>query len=443
MAAKSLDLQGLSIYDQQIKSFILNLIQNVTDRILPIEEFVDRLTQIVDNYSITNGDNVSDYLTIDDIQTETRIITRLTLKQLHVLDANAESIGVATIEDLYRIYLAIGLNENFTAEWDGEFPAGTTIVDAIKLKNQEIGTYVHYTDGTHKWDYQTVLDANSGFKDDPNIDFVILAPFITELKKNTFSGCSGLTTVIFPSSPLYTSIEESVFRNTSSLVAIDIPANIYRIKRNAFLGSGIKCVRFGHQEVKEVGEKAFSGCSNLTSIEIHGSGSLELQNETFGDCSALKKVILTGISQLNQYTFKNSKAIEYISITDSNVETRYGQFQNCTALKTALLTGVNRLAERTFEGCTSLKTVELSELMIEMHYYSFYGCSALTELRVPKTNNNNNNRIKNHAIEGSGIRKLILENPNEEFEDWSFDYNQRTSMTIYSYLDSRVQSKAA
>lgn len=183
MAAKSLDLQGLSIYDQQIKSFILNLIQNVTDRILPIEEFVDRLTQIVDNYSITNGDNVSDYLTIDDIQTETRIITRLTLKQLHVLDANAESIGVATIEDLYRIYLALGLNENFTAEWDGEFPDGTTIVDAIKLKNQEIGTYVHYTDGTHKWDYQTVLDENSGFKDDPNIDFVLLAPFITELKK--------------------------------------------------------------------------------------------------------------------------------------------------------------------------------------------------------------------------------------------------------------------
>lgn len=234
-----------------------------------------------------------------------------------------------------------------------------------------------------------------------------------------------------------------MFRNTSSLVAIDIPANIYRIKRNAFLSSGIKCVRFGHQEVKEVGEKAFSGCSNLTSIEIHGSGSLELQNETFGDCAALKKVILTGISQLNQYTFKNSKAIEYISITDSNLETRYGQFQNCTALKTAILTGVNILAERTFEGCTSLKTVELSELMIEMHYYSFYGCSSLTELRVPKTNNNNNNRIKNHAIEGSGIRKLILENPNEEFEDWSFDSDQRSNMTIYSYLDSRVQSKAA
>lgn len=303
-----------------------------------------------------------------------------------------------------------------------------------------LGTYIHYSNNTYKWDSSTILGADSGYKDDTSIDFVILSPALTAINKNTFSGCTNLKTIIFPESSLLTEIGESCFRNTSSLNNVVLPKTINKIGKNAFKGSGILYITIPNTNISSVGEDAFRDCVNLKEIELHCSGSVEIYGRTFSNCTSLKSVILSGIIQMNQYSFENDTNIEYLSITDSNVETRYGQFQNCTILKTAIITGVNRLAERTFYGCTSLSKVELSELMIEMGYYAFGNCSSLINLVVPATNNNSNNRIKNHALENSGITNLTLLNPNEQFESWSFDSTTKQRLTIYSYLDSVPQT---
>lgn len=303
-----------------------------------------------------------------------------------------------------------------------------------------LGTYIHYSNNTYKWDSSTILDANSGYKDDTSIDFVILSPALTAINKNTFSGCTSLKTIVFPESSLLTEIGESCFRNTSSLNNVVLPKTINKIGKNAFKGSEILYITIPNTNISSVGEDAFRDCVNLKEIELHCSGSVEIYGRTFSNCTSLKSVILSGITQMNQYSFENDTNIEYLSITDSNVETRYGQFQNCTNLKTAIITGVNRLAERTFYGCTSLSKVELSELIIEMGYYAFGNCTSLTDLVVPNTNNNSNNRIKNHALETSGITNLTLLNPNEQFESWSFDSDTKQRLTIYSYLDSVPQT---
>ena len=77
---------------------------------------------------------------------------------------------------------------------------------------------------------------------------VVFENGITSIRKNAFSGCSGLTSVIIPSS--ITSIGESAFSGCSGLTNITIP-----------------------NSVTSIGYYAFYGCSRLTDVYYDGNKS--------------------------------------------------------------------------------------------------------------------------------------------------------------------------
>ena len=76
-----------------------------------------------------------------------------------------------------------------------------------------------------------------------------------------FEGCSGLTSLVIPSS--VTSIGESALRDCSGLTSLSIPSS-----------------------VTSIGESAFSGCSGLTSIYVYLEKLPELGTYIFSGCDA-------------------------------------------------------------------------------------------------------------------------------------------------------------
>ncbi len=84
---------------------------------------------------------------------------------------------------------------------------------------------------------------------------------VTTIGKEAFSGCSGLTTIIIPSS--VTKIESEAFRNTG-LTSIVIPNSVKSIGGSAFSGcDGLVTVSIG-RSVESIGDYAFYHCNSST-----------------------------------------------------------------------------------------------------------------------------------------------------------------------------------
>ena len=135
-----------------------------------------------------------------------------------------------------------------------------------------------------QFDYRTnpLLEANHLYSDEnTEITELVIPNSVTSIEKNTFCGCSGLTSVTIGNS--VTSIGYYAFEGCSGLTSITIPNSVTSIGNGAFaLCSGLTSVTIPIS-VTSIGEWAFNGCSGLTSIESKIPNPFNIADNTFSD----------------------------------------------------------------------------------------------------------------------------------------------------------------
>ncbi len=117
---------------------------------------------------------------------------------------------------------------------------------------------------------------------------------------------NGVTQITIPDT--VKSIASNNFKNRSSLTSITIPASVTYIGPEAFLGcSGLTEVIFANpapdtvREELSIGDRAFSGCTNLTAIDLP-EGLTMLGSQVFMGCNKLASVTLpTTIENITPY----------------------------------------------------------------------------------------------------------------------------------------------
>ena len=194
--------------------------------------------------------------------------------------------------------------------------------------------------------------------------------------------------------------------------------------------------------IKEIGDKAFSGSSNLEKVVL--PDKLEtLPKYCFSDCSNLKSIVIPdfvsiidegafsssglesivlpqNIQTVGDYAFAHSKSLQQINIPDALNSWGIAVFRDCPKLNIIevpkshpLLTIYNemliskdttkvffcpqtvageihlhnkvRIIENSaFYGCSSITKIEFNENLDSISHLSFYGCSGLNELVLPK-----------------------------------------------------------
>ena len=83
---------------------------------------------------------------------------------------------------------------------------------------------------------------------------------------DAFSGCTGLTSIVIPSS--VTSIGSGAFEGCEGLTNIEIPNSVTNIGSYAFYGcNNIEELYIG-SSVESIGSKAFAGCEKITEIKV-------------------------------------------------------------------------------------------------------------------------------------------------------------------------------
>ena len=101
---------------------------------------------------------------------------------------------------------------------------------------------------------------------------------ITTIGLSAFSGCDNLVNVKLPKN--LTTIKQSTFYGCQKIISIEIPANVTEIDLNAFKNcvgltevtfedeSKLTSIKGYYTRSTDLSQGAFTGCSNLTSIEI-------------------------------------------------------------------------------------------------------------------------------------------------------------------------------
>lgn len=138
-------------------------------------------------------------------------------------------------------------------------------------------------------------------------------------------------------------------------------------------------------EVKAIGEGAFNGCGNLTSVTIP-SGVIWIENFAFRGCWKLTSVnIPDKVTLIGVEAFNGCCALESINIPNSVDFISSNAFLDCTSLRTVNIpSSVTDIGDCVFQGCTSLTSVTIPKSLKVIHDWMFRECTSLTSVVIPE-----------------------------------------------------------
>lgn len=257
---------------------------------------------------------------------------------------------------------------------------------------------------------------------------------VTSIGAGAFCGCNKLTSVTIP--PNVTNIGIGAFYKCSSLTSVNIPKSVTSISNYAFAycnGLTSIVVEEGHpmydsrdncnaiietssntlvlgfnctvipNSVTSIGERAFYGCSGLTSINIPNSVT-SIGVEAFEGCSGLSTAEFH-CTEICSW-FSGLKSINTILIGDEVTSIGDSAFRFCSGLTSVTIPkNVESIATYAFQGCDNLSTVEyhcleigdwlnrlksikdviIGEEVTSIGFNAFRKCSGLTSVTIPNS----------------------------------------------------------
>ena len=136
--------------------------------------------------------------------------------------------------------------------------------------------------------------------------------------------------------------------------------------------------------VTSVGDYAFYGCNNLTSITIP-DGVADIGDYAFANCLSLTSInIPRSVTGIGEGAFDECSSLTSITIPEG--VTSIDAFYNCRNLVSVTIPkSVTNIGYYAFSNCSSLTSITLPEGVKNIGYYAFYGCSNLTSITCKST----------------------------------------------------------
>ena len=154
--------------------------------------------------------------------------------------------------------------------------------------------------------------------------------------------------------------------------------------------------------ISRIGENAFYGCTNITSVSIARSVKF-IGAQAFKDCSSLNTVTLddiyySNLTGIGHGAFENCSALAYYDFNSDLQIIAYNAFRNCTSLTVFEFNNYSNLTdinETAFAGCTNLTSVDLSlcNNLFSLSSGAFYSCTMLTSVLLPNSLKIIDNRV--------------------------------------------------
>ncbi len=141
-----------------------------------------------------------------------------------------------------------------------------------------------------------------------------------------------------------------------------------------------------HYTVKEIGDRAFYQCDQLTSVTIPISVT-KIGEWAFYTCKQLPSVsIPNSVTTIERHSFANCEALTSVSIPNSVTTIGGWAFINCKSLSSVSIpNSVTTIRFWAFKSCKSLTSVSIPNSMTTIEAGVFSDCNALTSLTIPNS----------------------------------------------------------
>ena len=326
--------------------------------------------------------------------------------------------SVTTIEG-YAFYKCTGLTSI-------TIPNSVTTIGEYTFYECTGLTSVHITD-IAAWCNITFDGANSNplsyakhlYLNGKEIKDLVIPDDVTTIRDYAFGYCTGLTSVTIPNS--VTTIGDYAFYNCKNLKTVFNLSDLNITKGSTYYGyvsnyadkvvnadtqigdffftesseGNTLCCYIGNEsnltlpeDYKggnySIGESAFDGCANLTSLTI-GSKITNIRSNAFAGCTALNSIIWNAkdypdLASAEEMPFKDS---QITSITFGEDVTSVPKFlcNGMTSLKEVIFPqSLTSIRHNAFENCTGLTSITLPQNVRKIGPSAFAGCSNIKSI---------------------------------------------------------------
>lgn len=243
---------------------------------------------------------------------------------------------------------------------------------------------------------------------------------VTAIEENAFADCTSLESVSIPDG--VTDVGDFAFSMCSNLVGVTIPNTLTNIGERAFQGCSSLTRILIPDRVTSIGDDAFYGCTGLTDVSLPanftsvwafgdctnvvrlsapylprgvGSGKLSsvvvpedvtnIVDSAFYGCSSLTNVIIpSSVKRIGNSAFGDCSSLTDINIPDSAEEIGGHAFVGCYGLTNVTIgVGVKSICDRAFADCSNLKNIFVPDSVESIGVGAFSGCSSLTNMVLP------------------------------------------------------------
>ena len=252
------------------------------------------------------------------------------------------------------------------------------------------------------------------------------------INNDAFTGCSSITTVNINNiaywlkisflnegaNPLKASTTAGLYVNSSKITSLSPPSGITEIKKYSFSGySGLTTITL-NSEIKKLGDKCFSG-TGITTIKITKNIS-SIGNGVFSGCTGLGSFSVESGSAYysvpsDSYCLVSDKTIiagcKNSNFSNITTVTKIGSgaFENCyTTSKTITIpSNIKVISDDAFKGCSGITSISIYRDLEYIGDRAFYGCSSLTTFSIKNESTGNPTKLWHIGISAfEGCSKL-------------------------------------
>ena len=209
-----------------------------------------------------------------------------------------------------------------------------------------------------------------------------------------FNSCEKLTSITIPNS--VTNIGYGAFRSCKGLTSITIPNSVTFIGSYAFY----ECINLTSitipNSVTSIGDYPFFSCPKLEKIIVSNENTyfdsrdncnaiiLTATNTLLFGCK--NSIIPNSVTTIGEGAFSGCTNLTSITIPNSVTNIGGGAFYGCTGLTSITIpNSVTRIGDYAFRSCTGLTSITIPNSVTSIGDYAFSGCSGLTSITIPNS----------------------------------------------------------
>lgn len=230
-----------------------------------------------------------------------------------------------------------------------------------------------------------------------NLENVEIPSTVTDIGEKTFYSCPKLKEAVIRAG----TVKKDTLYNCPALTTLIISDNATLdasfTARNAYAYGTLETVKIGKGEI---GDSAFSNCTNLTTVEL-GDGVTQIGTNAFIRCTQISSITIgSRVSSIGKNAFNGCTALTNANIGSGAIGE--SAFNGCTSLANVTLgDGVTSIGANAFLRCEALTSMNIGSSVGIIENYAFSGCAALEEVTISAA------QIGNQAFRSANALKKV------------------------------------